>query len=283
MSILLERKRLEKLAGLITETIDEQEQLDEALKDYLLAAILSLGLFANKAQAEKAKDSILSKNPTKTEIQTMIKDKDELKDALNLGAKVDMIKYPGLESVTTSEIEKPQNYQSLTSEQRAAWNDYLDSLGDKFAGKPDLDRIGKGETETNGMKKLRAYLKQNPNSKLNQFKNPVDLVKSVQYEMNVIRKGKASQGTDIDKNLDPKAFRAMQTLLLRDRPAFMKINTSKEDGNPGQYTTQERYYKIPNLDYGSDSTIKKVSNSLTMLGKEKISDVEINGEKVSLN
>jgi len=276
--------RFQKLAGLLTENIDEQDQLDEALKDKLLIAIMGLGgLFAKQANAEEAKDSIVSKN-SNTEIKTMINDESKLKDALNikdLNTGIDMIKYPGAESIETENVKKPTNYQSLTSEQRAAWNDYLDSLGDKVAGSPDLDRIAKGESETNGMKRLRAYLKQNPNSKLNDFKNPVDLVKSVQYEMNVIRKGKASQGTDIDKNLNPEAFRAMQTLLLRDRPAFMKINTSKEDGNPGQYTTRERYYKIPNLDYGSDSTIKKVSNSLTML-KDKISNVEINGQKVPL-
>ena len=249
MSILLERKRLEKLAGLITETIDEQDQIDEGFKEALIGAIMSISALSSAKAADVA-DSIKA-DFSKSKIETLIDDKKELSDVIK--------SYTAETSdIQTVDIQKPVGYKPLSVEHRLAWNSYLDFLGDK-AGSSKLDL---GAPETNGMKELKSYLKQNPTSKLNDFKSPVDLVKSVQYEMNLLRKGKSFQ------DLSPIQLRSIQTLLLKDRPKFMTINTSKEDGNPGQFTTQERYPVFGNsVDYSNPSTMKKVYNTLSMIYK----------------
>ena len=203
----------------------------------------------------------LAANTTPKEVNSVIDKIKSAKDAEDLTYIVKSAESEAPE-VKAVDVPKPSGYQQLSLQQRADWNEYLRSLGDE-AGSPNLD---KGAPETEGMKKLKAYLAANPSSSLNKFKNPVDLVKSVQYEMNLIRKGKEFPG------INPFELKAIQALLLKNRPKFMNINTSKEDGNPGQFTTQE-YYPIfgsGGVDYAK--SMNNVYKTLDTLHKIKSVD-----------
>ena len=88
------------------------------------------------------------------------------------------------------------------------------------------------------MKKFKEYLESNPESSLNNFSSPENLVKSIQYEMQVMRKG--NNGSDLGLK-DPNELKAMQELLRLQKMPWMTVNLSKIDGKPGQFTTTGYY------------------------------------------
>ena len=157
-------------------------------------------------------------------------------------------------------ISKPSGYKPLTVQQRDEWNKYLDSLG-KMRGNPELDK----GVPTKGRQLLKAYLDNHPESTLNDFENQDDLVKSIQYEMQTIRRGAEFP------DLTPFELKALQTLMLKDRKPWMMVNRSKMDGNPGQFTTQEFY---PRFDGKTDykKVMKNVYKTLVLL--YKIDDID---------
>lgn len=227
------------------------EQLDEGLKDVVVGALMSLS-FLTTAEAQEIGNSITSINIPASKMSAMIKSADNK-------AEVESI----IKSYTTGEedieidknISKPSGYIPLTTQQREDWNEYLKFLVDKgIAGSPELDK----GLPTKGNKELDNYLKANPNSSLNKFKSQDALVKSIQYEMQVIRRGDNAS----DLGLDPNELKAMQNLLLKTREPFMMVNRSKMDGNPGQFTTQE-YYPVFG-DTGTDykKSMPKIYKSL---------------------
>jgi len=185
------------------------------------------------AKAQQTASSLASNIPA-SKVSAMTQD---IKNADNKEELTSVIKSysADTEDIKIEEnIPKPSGYVPLTVEQRNDWNSYLKSLG-KEAGSPELDK----GVPTLGRQKLETYLKANPNSSLNKFKNTDALIKSIQYEMQVIRRGDNAS----DLGLQPNELKAMQTLLLKTRKPFMMVNRSKMDGNPGQFTTQE-YYPI---------------------------------------
>ena len=195
-----------------------------------MGALMSLS-FMTSAKAQKTIDTLPAGDMTKAKVQALAQD---FKDAKNTTDVASIAKdFSGGKEATVS-IPKPSVYKPLTIEQRADWNKYIKSLG-PMAGSPELD---KGAPETEGMKEFKKYLEANPGSSLNKFSSPENLIKSIQYEMQVMRKG--NDGSDIGLN-DPNELEAMQDLLRIQRPPWMKVNLSKIDGNPGQYTTTGYY------------------------------------------
>jgi hypothetical protein len=161
-------------------------------------------------------------------------------------------------------IPKPSGYKPLTVQQREDWNKYLNSLG-KEAGSPELDK----GVPTAGRQKLDAYLKATPNSSLNNFESQDALIKSIQYEMQVIRRGNNAS----DLGLDPLELKAMQNLLLKTRKPFMMVNRSKMDGNPGQFTTQE-YYPVFGGSAGTDYKKAVPGIYKTLVLKHNVKDID---------
>lgn len=215
--------------------------------------------FMTPAKAQKTADALSSNIPA-AKVQSLAQD---IKSADSTTELVSVIKSysPDTEDIKIdSNIPKPSGYKPLTIQQREDWNKYLHSLG-KERGSADLDK----GVPTLGRQKLAAYLKANPNSSLNDFSNQEDLIKSIQYEMQLIRRGDEFPG------LSPLELKALQTLMLKDRKPFMMVNRSKMDGNPGQFTTQEFY---PLFDNSADykSKMKSVYNTLVLV--YKIKDVD---------
>ena len=204
------------------------EQLDEGFKDVLLGALMSLS-FMTPAKAQKTIDT-LPGNMTSSKVQALAQDFKSAKNTIDVASIAK--DYSGGKEATVS-IPKPSGYSPLTIEQRADWNKYIKSLGD-MAGSPELD---KGAPETEGMKKFKEYLESNPESSLNNFSSPENLIKSIQYEMQVMRNGNNAS----DLGIDAPDLEAMQDLLKIQKPLWMSVDLSKMDGNPGQDTTKGYY------------------------------------------
>jgi hypothetical protein len=167
---------------------------------------------------------------TSSKVQALAQDFKSAKNTIDVASIAN--KYSGGKEATVS-ISKPSGYSRLTVEQRNDWNEYLKSLGN-MAGSPELD---KGAPETEGMKKFKKYLASNPESSLNNFSSPENLIKSIQYEMQVMRKGNNAS----DLGIDAPDLEAMQDLLKIQKPLWMSVDLSKMDGNPGQDTTKGYY------------------------------------------
>jgi hypothetical protein len=178
------------------------------------------------AKAQQTANSLASTIPA-SKVSAMTQD---IKNADNKAELTSVIKAYSDDTEVGVNIPEPSGYVPLTIEQREDWNKYIHSLG-KEAGSPELDK----GVPTLGRQKLDAYLKANPNSSLNDFSSQDALVKSIQYEMQLIRKGNTFPG------ITPVELKAMQKLLKKTRLPFMQVTTSKMDGNPGQFTTQEHY------------------------------------------
>jgi hypothetical protein len=186
--------------------------------------------FMTPAKAQKTIDT-LPGNMTSSKVQALAQDFKSAKNTIDVASIAK--DYSGGKEATVS-ISKPSVYKPLTIEQRNDWNEYLKSLGDT-AGSPELD---KGAPETEGMKKFKKYLESNPESSLNNFSSPENLIKSIQYEMQVMRKGNNASDLGIDS---PEDLEAIQDLLRIQRLPWMRVDLSKMDGNPGQYTTKSYY------------------------------------------
>lgn len=222
------------------------EPLDEGVKDAFLGALMSLS-FLTPAKAQKTADYLASNIPS-SKVQSAIA---SIKNADNSEDISSIIKSysPDTEDIKIdNNIEKPSGYKPLSVQQRDDWNKYLDYLEDKgLNGSPSLD---KGSPETKGMKEFKEYLSKNPNSSLAKFGSPEDLVKSVQYEMKLIRSGSEFP------QLSPIELKSLQTLLLKNRRPFMMVRKSDSDGNPGQFTTKEYYPVISNsTDYKKNMNV----------------------------
>ena len=196
-----------------------------------MGALMSLS-FLTTAKAQETANSIASINMPASKMSAMAKEIKSADDKAELASIIKSYTIGEEDIEIDKNISKPSGYISLTTQQREDWNEYLKFLGDK-AGSPELDK----GMPTKGNKELDNYLKANPNSSLNKFKSQDALIKSIQYEMQVIRRGDNAS----DLGLDPSELKAMQTLLFKTREPFMMVNRSKMDGNPGQFTTQEYY------------------------------------------
>ena len=171
-------------------------------------------------------------------------------------------------NVKREHVHSFPGYRPLSLEQRKAWNEYLtylDGLG--LAGSPDLDE------QTRGMDELKKYLEDRPENPLNEYSDKKLLVKCIQYEMTILRKGDSGfPGLDDDELI------IFQKWLEISRPAYMKLIPSDIDGKPGQLTTKLWYpaksgmYSggVLNFDYASQ--IEEIA--LTMITKYGIRKVE---------
>jgi hypothetical protein len=236
-----------KLVHILKESLEEQTELDEAgIKDVILGALMSLP-FLNSAEAKSIADTVKVDAKDTTKIASAIKNtssKDELTSVLKNGI------FP----IQRERITPPAGYKKLTPQHRKDWNrylDYLESAG--LQGSPELDK----GVPTKGRIVFNNYLKENPNSSLNDFKDHDALVKSIQYEMKVLRKG--IDGSSFDLTSDQ--LKAYQELLWKIRNKFMTARTSDSDGNPGQYTTME-YYPSFSGDFDYPANIQKVYDTL---------------------
>jgi hypothetical protein len=242
------------------------EQINEGVKDALLGALMSLS-FMTPAKAQQTANALISNIPA-SKVAAMSQDIKSADNTADLSSIIKSYSSDTEDIKVDSNIPKPSGYKPLSVEQREDWNKYLHYLGDK-AGSANLD---KGAPETQGMKELKAYLQANPNSSLSKFGNPEDLIKSIQYEMKLIRGGKEFP------QLTPFELKALQTLLLKNRKPFMMVHKSDSDGNPGQYTTQE-YYPL----FGTSADYKKVINIVykTLVRGHNITTVDgVNLEKM---
>lgn len=217
--------------------------------------------FLTPAKAQKTANDIAANFPP-SKVSSIIQN---IRSADNQAELSSIIKSysPDTEDIKTSaNISKPSGYSPLTVKQREDWNKYLLYLDDKgIAGSPDLD---KGEP-TKGSIELKSYLEANPNSSLTKFGNQEELVKSIQYEMQLIRRGEEFPG------LSPFELKAMQTLLLKTRKPFMMVDRSEVDGNPGQFTTKE-FYPV----FGSTLDYKKAMKTIysTLIKLYKITNID---------
>lgn len=236
-----------KLAQLLKESVEDQHHLDEAgVKDVILGALMSLP-FLNSAEAKSIADTVKVDAKDTTKIASAIKNASS-KDQLNAVLK------NGIFPIKRVRITPPAGYKKLTSQHRKDWNKYLDYLESTgLQGSPTLDK----GTPTKGRVEFSKYLKENPNSSLNDYADHDNLVKSIQYEMKVLRKG--MDGSPFDLSSDE--LKALQELLWKIRNKFMTTRTSDSDGNPGQYTTME-YYPSFSGDYDYQANIQKVYDTL---------------------
>jgi hypothetical protein len=234
------------------------EPLDEGLKDVLLGALMGLS-FMTPAKAQKTANA-LSGNIPAAKVQALAQDIKSADNTADLSSIIKSYSDDTEDIKINKNIAKPSGYKPLTVQQRKDWNEYLHSLGD-MAGSPELDK----GVPTLGRQKLEDYLKANPSSSLNQFKNQDDLVKCIQYEMQLIRRGSEFPG------LTPFELKAMQTLLLKNRKAFMMVNRSETDGNPGQFTTEEHY-----PEFNNETDYSKVMNNVyrTLVKLYKITNID---------
>lgn len=198
---------------------------EEIGKKDIVTLLMSLA-FLKPVQAQKVASDIEKKSPeTKETILRKLPDAKSITDIKNIVYK------DTVSGIRREKVKIPEGYHPLSIAQRKAWNEYLYYLGELgLAGSPSLDE---GEQ---GMIELKKYLKNNPNSPLNEFEKPIDLVKSVQYEMTVLRKGDGGFPDMNDEDL-----MIFQEYLLRTRKPFMLLIPSMIDGKPGQLTTQLHY------------------------------------------
>jgi len=215
--------------------------------------------FMTPAKAQKTANA-LSGNIPASKVQALAQDIKSADNTADLSSIIKSYSADTEDIKIDKNIAKPSGYKPLSIKQREDWNKYLHSLGDK-AGSPELDK----GVPTKGRQELSAYLKANPNSSLNEFENQDDLVKSIQYEMQLIRRGDEFPG------MTPFELKAMQTLLLKNRKPFMMVNRSETDGNPGQFTTQEHYPV-----FGSTVNYKQAMGKIynTLVSLYKITDID---------
>lgn len=221
------------LLDILIESIEEQQEIDEAgMKDAVLGALMSLP-FLNPSQATELRKNISIDPKDTATIASAIKDTSNKKE---LGAVLKDIKDdPSSGSpVKRESVPAPSGYKKLTLQQRQDWNKYLEFLRQEgLQGSPKLDS---GEP-TLGKKILFKYLKDNPESSLNDFGNQDNLIRSIQYEMKLLRKGVNGEPFGLTSD----ELKGYQELLWKIRNKFMTTRTSDSDGNPGQYTTMEYY------------------------------------------
>jgi hypothetical protein len=200
--------------------------------------------------------SFITPAKAKNIADTIVKSKDpkEISSIINKIKTADNEKE--LSAVYSSEVPKierkpltpPANYRPITFQQRKDWNKYLEYLGSiGVQGSAELDK----GVPTKGITTFKKYLKENPNSSLNDYSSPVNLVKAIQYEMSIIRKGQGGF-----PELDDSELIVLQNFLLITRNKFMNTRTSDQDGNPGQYTTMCYYPEFS----GSVDYAKKIDN-----------------------
>ena len=207
-------------------SFEEFEKLNEELSKKNIMAILMSLAFLKPAQAQKIAATIEKKTPEAKQI--ILKKLPDVKTIKDINS---IIYQDDTSTIKRQDIKQPKGYHPITIPQRKAWNEYLIYLDKKgLAGNAVLDEGDRGIEE------LEKYLTDNPDNPLNEFGNTVDLVKSIQYEMTVLRKGKT--GFPGLKDDDLIIF---QESLLRQRPAYMNLIPSEIDGKPGQLTTQLWY------------------------------------------
>lgn len=243
-----EIKRMQQLAGILKE-YEDTEQLDEGVKDTLLGALMSLS-FLTPAKAQQAANSIANAVPP-SKISAIVQDIKSADNTTDLSSIVKSYSEDTENIETIKNIPKPSGYKPLSIQQREDWNKYLNYLGDK-AGSPELDK----GSPTKGRQELDAYLKANPNSSLNDFSSQDDLVKSIQYEMHLIRRGEEFPG------ITPSELGVLQKFLLKTRKPFMMVRRSEMDGNPGQFTTQEYYPGIGSAGTDYKKAMKSIYTTL---------------------
>lgn len=170
-------------------------------------------------------------------------------------------------NVKREHIHDFPGYRPLSLKQRQAWNDYLiylDGLG--LAGNPVLDE------QTRGMDELKKYLSERPDNPLNEFNDKKLLIKCIQYEMIVLRKGNSGFPGLSDEDLV-----IFQKWLEISRPAYMNLIPSEIDGKPGQLTTKLWYpakTKSGDDDFNFDYASQIEEIALTMITKYRITRVE---------
>ncbi len=210
--------------------------------------------FISPAKAKNLADTIIKKVDQK-EVPTVVNKIKVADNEKQLSAIFNSI--PNKEKQTV--IAPPKNYKPLSFEQRKDWNAYLNYLEEEgLQGKAELDK----GVPTKGRLVFREYLKKNPNSSLNNYSNPEDLVKAIQYEMRIIRMG--SSGFP---QLNDSDLKILQEFLFLTRNKFMTTRTSDTDGNPGQYTTRCYY---PEFSGSVDYSKKIDSIKSTLVNRNKI-------------
>lgn len=244
----------------------DTEQLDEGFKEIIATALITLASMT-PAKAQQTASSIASNVP-KEKVSAMTQDIKAADNKAELTSVIKSYSDDTEDIKIDANISKPSGYVPLTVQQREDWNEYLNSLG-KEAGSPELDK----GVPTAGRQKLDAYLKANPNSSLNNFQSQDALIKSIQYEMQVMRRGDNAS----DLGLDPVELKAMQNLLLKTRKPFMMVNRSKMDGNPGQFTTQEYYPVFGGVGTDYKKAIPGIYKTLVL--KHNIKDID--GQDIS--
>lgn len=244
-------------------TFNDFESINEEIsKKDVLTLLLSLS-FLKPVQASKLASDI--ENLPASKKVSVLKDLPKAKS-------VDDVKSIVYDSEDTLNVKREHvhsfpGYRPLSLEQRKAWNDYLvylDGLG--LAGSPDLD------DQTRGMDELKKYLEDRPENPLNEYSDKKLLVKCIQYEMTILRKGDSGF-----PGLDDDDLVIFQKWLEISRPAYMKLIPSDIDGKPGQLTTKlwypgktGTYGGGVNFDYASQ--IEEIA--LTMITKYGIKTVE---------
>lgn len=175
-------------------------------------------------------------------------------------------------NVKREHIHPFPGYKPLNFDQRKAWNQYLiylDNLG--LAGSPELD------VKTRGIEEFKKYLEERPENPLNEFVDKTHLVKCIQYEMMLLRKGDSGFPGLSDEDLI-----IFQKWLEISRPAYMKLIPSEIDGKPGQLTTKLWYpaksssfsLKNDNFDYASQ--IEDIALTIiTKYGIRKIENLDL--------
>jgi hypothetical protein len=173
------------------------------------------------AKAQQTASSIVSNTP-EPKVAAMTKAIKAADNKAELTSVIKSYTSKGKDAKVSKEITKPSRYVPLSVQQREDWNKYLKFLGDE-AGSPKLD---KGAPETEGMKKFKEYLAAHSESSLNKFSSPENLIKSIQYEMKVLRgdpnykeneEDDAYLGGAESVGLDPLELKTMQALLRKTR------------------------------------------------------------------
>lgn len=208
--------------------------------------------FLTPAKAQQTANSLAVNIPS-SKISSIVNDIKSADNSTELSSIIKSYSKDKEELEVDKSISKPPGYKPLSVKQREDWNEYLKYLGDK-AGSPELDK----GAPTKGRQELETYLKDNPNSSLAKFGNQEDLIKSIQYEMQLIRRGEEFPG------IDPSELEVLQKFLLKTRRPFMMVNRSKADGNPGQFTTQEYYPVIGSAGTDYKKAMKNIYNTLKL-------------------
>lgn len=119
---------------------------------------------------------------------------------------------------------KPEGYAPTTVAQRTDWNNFLDYLGKQgLGGSAALDK----RDQSLGQMALNNYKKANPN-----FSITPDMVKNIQYEQYLLRKG------DSFPTLNGDQLKYLRNGLSQ---AYLNHDTSQVDGWLGSLTSKSYY------------------------------------------